>query len=370
MISELRGLLKRQYNNIRLFRAYSPWTLIKESVLLPRDLLSGSGYSSNLLNVAIFVTMRCNARCAMCNIKGVLNDRRMSDIPLEKIERLLDEVKRYDPSIILFGGEPFVRKDIADIVRAVKARGLAVGMFTNGTLLSAETVDALTKENLDYIAFSLQGSREVHDKVLAVPGAYEKMISTIKLFTARPDRRTRVIIHSTICEYNIADLQNIAKLGQELGVDLVRFGHPSFYSAGEESRCTDSLKSLFRDCPDIRAMSYIYDISGKEKIYIDNIKAVMDRFGDKVSFTPELGDDELRSWYSASFGSRRKCLFAWRGVFIYPNGDAYPCESINYKMGNVFEEGFNSVWNGSRYKEFRRLLKKGLLPACARCCKL
>jgi radical SAM additional 4Fe4S-binding domain len=370
MTGELRGIIKRQYNNFRIFRAYSPLTLAKELFLLPKDIFFGSGRSSNVLNIALFVTMRCNAKCAMCNITGVLNDRKMPDISLEKIERLLDEVKLYRPGIILFGGEPFVRNDIADMVRAVKKRGLTVGLFTNGTLISEKIASALIKERLDYLAFSLQGSKEVHDKVLAVPGAYEKMIRAIKLFTKDPRRHTKVVIHSTVCEYNVADLRAIVKLGEGLGVDLVRFGHPTFYSVEEEAHCTKSLRGLFKDSSDIKAMSYIYDIEGKQSFYLDNIKKLKDEFGRKICFTPELDEPELRSWYSVKFQSKRRCLFTWRGLFVYPNGDVYPCESIAYKMGNIFEEGFSAVWNGPKYREFRKALRKGLIPACARCCKL
>lgn len=370
MMNEVRGLLKRQYNNLKVFRAYSVPALFRELFLMPKDLLSGSGYSSSLMNIALFVTMRCNAKCAMCNVSDVLNDRNMPDIPIAKIEKLLDEVKPYGPSIILFGGEPFVRKDIAEIVRAVKGRGMSVGMFTNGTLLGGDTVKAMIREELDYIAFSLQGSKEVHDRVLSVPGAYDKMVEAIKAFASVKDRHTKIIIHSTICELNVKDLRNIARLGYELGADLVRFGHPTFYSREEASRCTGSLRDMFKDDPCVSAMSYIYEIKGKEDIYLDNIAAVRKEFGSRVSFTPELGESELRNWYSAGFNSKRNCLFVWRGLFIYPNGDAYPCESIAYKMGNVFEDGFNAVWNGVKYREFRRAIRKGLVPACARCCKL
>ncbi len=369
-MDELLGLAKRQYNNLRIFKAYSISTLLKEMFLLPKDLFLGSGESSNILNIALFVTLKCNARCAMCNIADILNNKKMSDIPLERIERFLDDVRRYKPSIILFGGEPFVRKDIVDIVRAVKKRGLTAGIFTNGTLLSEETVDNLIKEKLDYIAFSLQGSKEVHDRLLAVPGAYDKMVNAIKLFTKHPERHTKVIIHATVCEYNAPDLKNIVKLGKELGVDMVRLGHPTFFSREEEARSSLALKDTFKDDASIKVMSYIYDINGKEDLYYRNVKAVMGEFGGSVSFTPELGDRELKDWYSPEFKSKRKCLFAWRGLFVYPNGDAYPCESISYKMGNVFEEGFSNVWNGPRYRAFRLALKKGLFPACARCCKL
>ncbi len=369
-MDEFIGFIKRQYNNFKIFKAYSAASLLRELVLFPRDLLSNSGESSNVLNIALFVTMRCNAGCAMCNISDILNKKDIADIPLKKIETLLDEVAPYRPSMILFGGEPFVRNDMANMVRAIKVRGLTVGTFTNGMLLNRTLIDGLIKEGLDYIAFSLQGTRQVHDRILSVRGAYDKMVENIRAFVKSRPRRTKVIIHTTICEHNIADLKNIAKVGLDLGVDLVRFGHPTFYSTEEARQYSDSLRDTFKEDGSIKAMSYIYDIRGKEYAYYKYIKDLKNEYGGVVSFAPALGDGELKSWYSADFASKRRCLFTLRGLFIYPNGDVYPCESISYKMGNVFEDGFRQVWNGQRYKAFRRVLKRGLLPACARCCKL
>ncbi len=332
--------------------------------------MSGSGKSSGLLNVALFVTTRCNARCAMCNITDILNDSGNTDISLEKIASFLDDIARYKPSIILFGGEPFVRKDIPDIVRLVNERGLTSGIFTNGTLLNVELIKKLIESGLGHIAFSLQGNWYIHDSILSVPGAYDKMINNIRAFTSIKPRGTSVITHTTICEYNLNCLSEVARTALGLGVDLVRFGHPTFFSTAEERRSNECLKSVFKDSKQIKATSYIYDIRGKEIIYLEKIKQLKAEFGGRISFTPELGEKELAAWYSPDFRSGRNCLFMWRGLFVRPNGDAYPCESISYKMGNVFEDGFSKVWNGPKYREFRRVLKKGLLPACARCCKL
>lgn len=369
MLSELRGLMKRQYNNFRIFKAYSASTLIKESIMFPRDLLSATGRSSNILNIALFVTVRCNAKCAMCNLTGILNKNGLPDMPAEKMERFLDGVKRYHPGIILFGGEPFVRKDLIKLVTMVKARDLTAGVFTNGTLLNEDLAGKVIREKLDWIAFSLQGTKEVHDRILGFRGAFDTMVQNIRLFTKKRPRTTKVIIHSTICEHNINDLKNLARFGIDLGADLVRFGHPTFYSEPESVACTNSLRRLLDDSQ-ARAMSYIYDIRGKTGLYIKNILDLKAELGGKVAFSPDLGEEELMAWYSPDFRSKRRCLFAWRGAFIYPNGDMYPCESISYKVGNVFDDGFEEVWNGFRYKKFRQILKKGLFPACARCCKL
>ena len=43
-----------------------------------------------------------------------------------------------------------------------------------------------------------------------------------------------------------------------------------------------------------------------------------------------------------------------------------PCLTLD--MGNVLEEGFAEVWNGSRFRAFRRLIRREQrLPLCHRC---
>lgn len=369
-MSSLINLARKQVVNYRYFSAYTIPQFLRDVALLPWDMRRKDGRSSRVLNLALFVTLRCNAQCAMCNLSGLLNQKGDADMPFDRIERLLDEVAPQRPGIILFGGEPFVRKDIVELVQAVKKRKMPVGLFTNGLLLNEELAGRLVEAGLDYIAFSLQGTREVHDRILAVPGAYNKMVANIERFARIRPRRTKVITHTTICEHNLEDLERVAETALGLGVDLVRFGHPTFYSPAEGAVCTRALKTAFPDEPRIHATSWIYDVKEKADRYVERITAFQRAFGRRVAFTPVLSAEELRSWYSPTFRSKRHCLFAWRALFIRPDGEAHPCESISFRMGNVFEEGFFKVWNGPRYTAFRKGLQKGLFPACARCCKL
>ena len=51
------------------------------------------------------------------------------------------------------------------------------------------------------------------------------------------------------------------------------------------------------------------------------------------------------------------CPTPFEFVEIHPNGDVYPCHyalEFNYKLGNIFEEDFETIWNGEKSQEFRR----------------
>ncbi|MAG19811.1 hypothetical protein CL618_00045 [archaeon] len=356
--------LKKHLINIRIFKAYRYLDLFKEAILFPYDYFFRKGKSFLPLNIALFLTLRCNAKCKMCNLQDILNkDNR--EPKLEEIENFVKTVRKRKPSFVLFGGEPLLRNDFVDIVKIIKKYKLSCGIFTNGLLLDEERIKEIVENKLDYVVFSLQGIGKVHDEVVSVEGAYEKLIKNLELF-CKLKKKTKVIIHTTITEDNVDNLQEIVELGRKLDVDLIRFGHPTFFTESDIKRHEHFCKVAFPG-EDVAEMSWSYDPSKMTEIYFDEIKKL--KKNKDVVFTPDLSEEEVNEWYGV-WRNRRKCKFVWRGLFIFPNGDVYPCESINYKMGNIFEKDFKKIWNSERYVNFRNKLRKGLFPACARCCKL
>ena len=356
--------LKKHLINIRIFRAYGYLDLLKEAILFPYDYYFRKGRSFLPLNIALFLTLRCNAKCKMCNLQDILN-KDNKEPNLKQIEDFVKVVKYRKPSFVLFGGEPLLRKDFIDIVKIIKKHKLRCGIFTNGLLFNEERIKEIVKEKLDYVVFSLQGLGKVHDKIVNVNGAYEKLIENLELFCKLRDK-TRVIIHTTITEDNVRNLQEIVELGRTFKVDLIRFGHPTFFTKEDIKRHKHFCKIAFPG-EDIAEVAWSYDPDKMTDVYVNEIKKL--KKNKDIVFTPDLNDEELREWYG-EWRNRRKCKFVWRALFVFPNGDVFPCESINYKMGNIFEDDFREIWNNNKYRNFRNRLKNGLFPACARCCKL
>jgi len=361
--------LTRHINNIKVFRAYSYAELLRQAVLFPVDYYIRGGKSCYPLNIAFFVTLRCNARCSMCNLKDILNDRGQTEPSLAQIEGFLDGIKGVKPSIILFGGEPFVRSDLVDIVSAIKRRGFSCGVFTNGTLLNDNMIRDLCILKMDFIVFSIQGTRDIHDKIVGLRGAYDKLFHSMEQFTHHEGCHTKVITHTMITEENLSDLTTLTYEIKKADVDLIRFGHPTYFAPGDAEKNKKVCEKFFPEGV-ISEMSYFYNADHKIEEYYKAIRDLKNTFNGGITFVPELDLDEIRDWYSSDFKTTRKCRFLWRGLFIYPNGDVYPCESLKYPLGNIYEKEFKDIWNSDKYVHLRKILRKRLLPACVRCCKL
>ncbi len=365
------GELTRQVRYVTTFGAYSPRVFAREAVLFPVDYLLRRGKAASLMNVAVFVTLRCNLRCEMCNLVELMERHgEMGDPPRQTLRGWFDQLAPYRPNLILFGGEPFVRSDIPQLLADVRERGMSCGIFTNGTRCPDDTVEAMVAGGLKYVVFSIHGGEEVHNRIVGNPLAFQKAARALEAFVRlRGKGGTKAVINCMLCEQNLDDLEAVIALGERAGVDAVRFGHPTFFSAADAADHDASMAEHFPG-ESIPGISYAYDVAGMSQRFVAAVRRISALKHPLVFFSPELDDKEVADWYAPRFGSRRRCLFLWRGSFIYPNGDVVPCESIGRVLGNVNQNPFAEIWNDAPYVEFRSLLKKGLLPGCARCCKL
>jgi MoaA/NifB/PqqE/SkfB family radical SAM enzyme len=103
------------------------------------------------------VTWRCNLSCDYCGVSR----RRGSELPTAALVTLLEEAAAAGVYRVTFsGGEPLLRKDLPLLIRTLTARGVSVGLDTNGALVPAR-VDAL--RGISDATVSLDGAPEVHD---------------------------------------------------------------------------------------------------------------------------------------------------------------------------------------------------------------
>lgn len=89
------------------------------------------------------ITGKCNYRCRHCLVSAPTACH--PEPSFEQIVNIADQIKRCGVrKVDITGGEPLVRRDFIDVVRALTERGIHIGtMFTNTALLTGELLDQM-----------------------------------------------------------------------------------------------------------------------------------------------------------------------------------------------------------------------------------
>ena len=126
-----------------------------------------------LYHLFLEVTSRCNARCEHCG-SSCGYEKPKNEISKEKLMETLKEIsEHYDASEILLnvtGGEPFLRKDLFEIMDYAVSLGYRWGITSNGILIDEELVKKIVKSKMSTISISIDGLKETHEAFRKVPG--------------------------------------------------------------------------------------------------------------------------------------------------------------------------------------------------------
>jgi radical SAM protein with 4Fe4S-binding SPASM domain len=159
------------------------------------------------------ITPQCNQRCPMCYLPRSPDP---TEIPLELVPRLTKELRDLGCLIVtLSGGEPFVRPDLLDIITMFREAGLAVVLFTNGTLVTPSQLDHLAKLGLlrlEITIFSLT------PETAAAMGCADPARAMANIEYARQLGLT-VTVKTPVTRQNVGGLPEIAAWCQRLGAD-------------------------------------------------------------------------------------------------------------------------------------------------------
>ena len=175
-------------------------------------------HPSNLDFLILFVTGRCNARCQHCFYWRNLGPEHYG-LSIDQVERLAQTMPPFR-TLLLSGGEPSLRDDLAELVAVFRALNHVeyVSVPTNGLLprriaAQADEIAGAHPGVQVSVNVSLDGFAETHDGIRGVPGAYDKALQTLKLLARLKSRRSNLVtvVNSVILRSNHDQLTSFAE---------------------------------------------------------------------------------------------------------------------------------------------------------------
>lgn len=168
--------------------------------------------------ISFEVTYNCNARCKHCHLGGKATP---PDEARATAARFGELSRRFKPVVAqVSGGEPLLRPDIEDIIRAIRVpdRAPYIILTTNGALLTRAKYDKLIAAGVDEFSLSFDYPDERHDEFRAIPGLFEKIRTLMESFG--PDETKAVTLSGVVQRYNFRDLEALAEQARAWGVRM------------------------------------------------------------------------------------------------------------------------------------------------------
>jgi len=299
------------------------------------------------------VTVRCNSRCAMC---GIWRLEPGDELHLDEVDHILQ-----DPFmsglrwVNLTGGEPFLRDDLADIIKAYSARCPSleiVAVPTNGFL--PDRIEGAVRRALSAlegtgtllsVTVSIDAIGKEHDSIRGVSGCFDRAMETLDRLKAIDHPRFSTGVEAVITALTVRDIASIYRnlKGRTGHVNMTPAMAADFYGN------KDSFGDVALRGDDVRSMlDFIRDIAKEEPAYAYYFAKVRDVY--------ERGH---RTY---------PCLGCYSTMMLAPTGDVFPClmlGSDEWRLGNLRQAPARDIWCGERADAARARIASG--PFCARC---
>jgi radical SAM protein with 4Fe4S-binding SPASM domain len=330
-----------------------------QNLFKPERVLAGP------LHLQVEVTTYCNLDCVMCSHgKMISQPKHMS---LDHFIKVCNRLKPYKISMNGIG-EPFLNPDMPSMIEYAHRKGMTTIATSNLTVFPQELADRIVASGLSLLKGSIDSTdpetylairrRDMHHKVL-------EGLRNIQDAKRRAGSKTPYIrLQFVMQRANFREISQIIGLCDEFGVDAVYFqpidlSNDNYVTAelieeliGDMDR--DEFKGVLEHAAEISSRHRV--VTNLPVLYRD-FDAVWEKYRMQNSPDPETA----------------VCMMPWSSLYLSVDGDIRLCcafaSSPEENLGNIFNQQFKSIWNGSRYREYRKYFSSGRRPnkICRNC---
>lgn len=257
----------------------------------------------------------CNLRCPLC-----ATTNREPEIPrgmttFENAKKIIDQFPALVHINMSLWGEPFLNREIFDIIAYAQKKGIKVMIQSNLNKFDKDMAEKLILSELDHLMISLDGASQETYQRYRVGGNFSKVISHIRLLRdiqkEQNNYNTAITWKMVVNKFNEYEVDKARNWADQFGIN---FRTVEIYTP----QCLEDQWKPSRK------------LGKNENVYTNAVTL---------------------------------CHSLWQTMVVNFNGDVFPCcseWSPKDAMGNIFKEPVGEIWNNVRYRTLRRLNKKSL----------
>ncbi|MBU1229135.1 MAG: radical SAM protein [Proteobacteria bacterium] len=310
-------------------------------------------------NLIVGVVNACNLHCVACMAHGYPEARVLAArdpnkfMRLEQFSRILDQGAKLAHTLDLTSpGEAFLNPQLYDMISLVAQDcGIYVKLDTNGHVMDAE---AVVDSGLSQITFAVDGFSQTSYETYRRGGKLATVVANVERLSEATlrkgstlDIRVKYLVHA-FTEGEVEQARKYFSQFSNVSFFVEVFFPPAPSLEFCQAHPFETTPELFQHW---KASKECYNL-----YYFDETTG---RCRHKCMTMPLLDI----------------CRNPFQGLSIMPDGEAYACcfatgfKTKELYMGNVYEEGLSSVFNGPRANAMRRAYRRagGKFSLCAVC---
>lgn len=295
--------------------------------------------------LVLFINSICNMKCEHCFYWTSLNKR--DDLSKEEIFALSRSLGPLE-NLNLSGGEPFLRKEFAEICRQFithnSVRQIYVptnGYFTDKIVAAVNGVLEDPALDLFVVELSLDGMPDFHDNFRVAKDAFKRAMQTYDALAEIQNRDPRLRVHAISTATNV-NMGEIKQLTTYLYERCPQMDHHNLAIIRGDRKNPQLASPLLGEYEELYA-------------YIKRLWAPREegRYGGIV--------EPLLQWAKVETVKQQRqvvpCMAGRLTGVVYANGDVSVCE-MHEPIGNLRQNSFAEIWNSPAADELRRSIAR------------
>lgn len=303
---------------------------------------------------------RCNCRCVMCDIWKA--NRHKRELSRDDLARHLTALRTFNTRrVVLSGGEALMHTNLWTLCALLKELPVAITLLSTGLLLKRHAADVARW--CDDVIVSLDGSREVHDAIRDIPGAFDRLAEGVAALQAH-DPRPRITARCVVQRRNFFDLPNVIAAAHAIGLDQLSF------LAADVSTTAFNRPAPWSDERVADVALSPNEVAAFARLVEETIASQPDDFARGFIAETPVKLRRLPRYFAALNGDGAfpptVCNAPWVSTVIEADGTVRPC-FFHRALGNIHDRPLEEILNSDDAIAFRRQLDVRTDPICRKC---
>ncbi|MFC1510302.1 radical SAM protein, partial [Candidatus Omnitrophota bacterium] len=305
-----------------------------------------------------FVTSQCNANCKMCfYTQNMEANRAQDELTLDEYRKIAKQIP-YINILGISGGEPFLRKDLKDVVCTLydECRPLVIDLPTNGyfterIVTAVEAIAAHCQKTKIDIQISIDGPCAVHNDIRGLDDGFERLTETYKALIPLKKKYRNLRLKGCVV-YSAFNQDYISELFDVLDRDFKDFDRIVFSVAhgtvDDEQAMEFDWERYFEHCEILRRMAVVDNPFDFYSIFTIALRIAKNDLLERILIEKDM----------FSF-----CKAGKKVIVVGETGNVFPCEPLWEKLGNLRDFDYN-VGRFLKSDELKAFTKKIKAKEC------